>query len=190
MSNTIRQLRDLVPLRPMSMAEAMRIADLQASRLLSLLGIEVAPVPETAISDLPRVHVERMTPAPVSGAAQWSKGRWLIIVNGAEPWGRQRFSMAHEFKHVLDSPFIGYLYPTVKGQNAHDRAEQICDYFAACLLMPRAWVKHLYCNDGIQDLRRLARRFEVSAMAMQVRLLQLGLVEPPARCAAPPKVAA
>jgi Zn-dependent peptidase ImmA (M78 family) len=165
------------------MAEAMRIADLQASRLLAILNIEFAPVPETAISDLPRIHVERMTPAPVSGAAQWSRGRWLIVVNGAEPWGRQRFSIAHELKHVLDSPFIGYLYPTIDGQNAHDRAEQVCDYFAACLLMPRAWVKHLYYNDGIQDLRRLAHRFEVSIMAMQVRLNQLGVTEPQVRCA-------
>ena len=189
-TNIIRQLRDLVPLRPLTPAESMRVADLQAIRLLSLSGVEFAPVPEAVIADLPRVHVERMTPAPVSGAAQWSRGRWLIVLNGAEPWGRQRYSMAHEFKHVIDAPFINYLYPARKGQNAGDRAEQVCDYFAACLLMPRTWVKQSYCNEGIQDLRRLARRFEVSAMAMQVRLLQLGLIEPPARCAIGQKVAA
>src|SRR5580704_13272227 len=104
MTNVIRELRDLVPLRALSVAESMRVADLQAGRLLALLGIEEGPVPESAITELPRIQVERMTPSPVSGAAQWSRGRWLIVVNGAEPWGRQRFSLAHEFKHVLDSP--------------------------------------------------------------------------------------
>jgi Zn-dependent peptidase ImmA (M78 family) len=136
------------------------------------------------IADLPGVHVERMTPAPVSGAAQWSKGRWLIVVNGGEPLGRQRFSIGHELKHVLDSPFTHFLYPPRDGQSAADRAEQICDYFAACLLMPRAWVKSAYCNDGVQNVVRLARHFEVSVTAMQVRLLQLGIVEPRRRCGA------
>ena len=139
-------------------------------------------MPESVVADLPRVHVERMTPAPVSGAAQWSRGRWLIVVNGAEPYGRQRFSIGHEAKHVLDSPFAHFLYPPRDGQSATDRAEQVCDYFAACLLMPRAWVKSAYCNEGVQNVLRLAQRFEVSAMAMQVRLQQLGLVEPPRRC--------
>ena len=37
--------------------------------------------------------------------------------------------------------------------------EQICDYFAGCLLMPRPWVKRLYCSgtDTCQTwLKRLA----------------------------------
>jgi Zn-dependent peptidase ImmA (M78 family) len=190
MTSVIRQLRDLVPLRPLSVADAMRTADLQATRLLVLLELDHGPVPESAIADLPRIQVERMTPAPVSGAAQWSRGRWMIIVNGAEPWGRQRYSLAHEFKHVLDAPFIKYLYPARQGQSPEERAERICDYFAACLLMPRVWVKQLYFNEGIQDLRRLANRFDVSVTAMQVRLLQLGIVEPPARCGNRKKVAA
>lgn len=190
MTNIIRQLRDQVPLRPLTVAESMRMADLQATRLIGLLGLEHAPIPEKAIADLPRVQVERMTPSPVSGAAQWSRGRWLIVLNGGEPIGRQRFSLAHELKHVIDSPFIGFLYPACNGVSPHDRAEQVCDYFAASLLMPRRWVKQLYYHEGVQDLGRLARRFEVSVTAMNIRLLQLGLIEPPPRCAAPTTIAA
>ena len=183
MIGIIRSLRDSVPVRPLSMIEAMRVAELQANRLLQLSGLGAAPVPEAVIAQLPKIQVERMTPAPMSGATEWSHGRWLIVLNGAEPGVRQRFSLAHEFKHVLDNPFIRVLYPAVLGQSSADRAEQICDYFAACLLMPRAWVKRLYCDDGIQDLGRLAKRFDVSRMAMQVRLLQIGIVEPAPRCA-------
>jgi Zn-dependent peptidase ImmA (M78 family) len=42
--------------------------------------------------------------------------------------------------------------------------------------LKRAWV------EGPQDLRKLARRFDVSVQAMQVRLLQVGLIEPSPRC--------
>ncbi len=182
MNNVISQLRDLVPLRPLTTAEAMRVAELQATRMRRLLDITEPAFPESAISELPRVQVERMTPSPVSGAAQWSRGRWLIIVNGAEPNVRQRYSLAHELKHVLDNPFAKFIYPPKDGVTAYDRAERICDYFAACLLMPRAQVKHHFCEEGVQDILRLARRFDVSQMAMQVRLNQIGLRDQTRRC--------
>ena len=182
MTGVIRSLRDRVPIRPLTVIEGLGIAELQAAQLLQLSGIVKPPVPESVIADLPKIQVERMTPAPMSGATQWSHGRWLIALNGAEPKVRQRFSLAHEFKHVLDNPFITVLYPSIQGQTARERSEQVCDIFAANLLMPRPWVKSLYCDEGVQDLGRLAQRFNVSKMAMQVRLLQMGLVDPAPRC--------
>jgi hypothetical protein len=47
--------------------------------------------------------------------------------------------------------------------------------------MPKAWVKALYCHEGIQQLSILARRFGVSQAAMRVRLMNLGLIEPTPR---------
>lgn len=140
------------------------------------------PLPETAISELPRLQVERIFPAPASGATEWSHGRWLIVLNGAEPHVRQRFSLAHEFKHVLDSSFIRVLFPLVGDLTSHERAEAICDYFAACVLMPRIWLKRAWAG-GSQDVRTLSRRFDVSRQAtMRLRLQQVGLAEPGARC--------
>jgi Zn-dependent peptidase ImmA (M78 family) len=184
MSGTITSLRDLVPIRGLTFAESFRIAELQATKLRELAEIIEPPLPETAISRLPRVQVERMTPAPMSGATQWSHGRWLIILNGSEPLVRQRFSLAHEFKHILDNPFIDVLYPRIRGMSSAERAEQVCDYFAGCLLMPRAWLKKAWCS-GTQDVRPLARQFNVSNQAMQVRLLQIGLLDPAPRCQVP-----
>ncbi len=182
MAGIIASLRDIVPIRPLTIVESLHIAERQAMKFLELAGIEQPPVPERIITGLPRVQVERLSPSPVSGATQWSHGRWLIVLNGSENLGRQRFSLAHEFKHVLDNRFIGVLYPDSPPLMTREaRAEQVCDYFAACLLMPRPWVKRAWV-EGVQDLRRLARRFQVSQMAMQVRLLQIGLVEPYARC--------
>jgi predicted transcriptional regulator len=181
MTSTITALRDIVPIRQLTLAESLRIAELQAAKLLQLAGITEPPLPETAISQLPRIQVERMSPAPMSGAAQWARGRWLIVLNGAEPGVRQRFSLCHEFKHVLDNPFIDVLYPRIGSLSSAERAERVSDYFAGCLLMPRPWVKRVWVN-GSQDVGNLARTFHVSRQAMQVRLLQTGLIEPPGRC--------
>lgn len=108
-----------------------------------------------------------------------------MFINGAEPAVRQRFSQAHEFKHVLDNPFVHILYPATPGMSLHVRAEQICDYFAACVLMPKIWVRRAWATDRIQDLFKLARGFGVSQTAMRVRLLQLGLMESGPRCRGP-----
>lgn len=183
MTNHLATLRDMVPLRALTVTESLRIAELQANRFRDLSAVTVTALPETAISELPRMQVNRMIPAIAAGASQWSRGRWLIVLNGAQPLGRQRFSLAHEFKHILDSPFVKFLYPPTQGLSERDRREGVCDYFAACLLMPRMQVKKVWTS-GVQDLGSLARRFEVSRQAMQVRLEQVGLVEPPPRCLA------
>jgi Zn-dependent peptidase ImmA (M78 family) len=59
--------------------------------------------------------------------------------------------------------------------------EQLCDYFAACLLMPRPWVKRAYCG-GVQNVAQLASMFDVSQPAMQVRLSAIGLIDRAPRC--------
>ncbi len=189
MTGTITTLRDAMPVRPLTFAESLRIAELQASKFLAIVGATHPALPESAITNLPRVQVERMSPAPVSGATQWSHGRWLIILNGSETRGRQRFSLAHEFKHVLDNPFIDVLYPAKGDMTSVDRAEQVCDYFAACLLMPRLWLKRAWTS-GEQSTRSLARHFDVSQAAISVRLRQTGLVQAEARCEGPMRIAA
>lgn len=177
----VATLRDLVPIRPLTREEAMRIAELQAQRFHGLLGLTTGPVPESAIADLPRIQVERISPIPVSGSTHWASNRWLIVLNGAEPITRQRFSLAHELKHVLDHRFVDVLYRRCGAADQARWIEQVCDYFAGCLLMPRPWVKRAYFS-GIQDLAQLAARFGVSQQAMQVRLNQIGIVEPQPRC--------
>ena len=87
---------------------------------------------------------------------------------------RQRFSLAHEFKHILDDPLIDRLSTHLPAGQRHERAERLCNYFAACLLMPRAWVKRDWC-EGRQSTHDLARRYYVSYEAMTTRLSELGL---------------
>lgn len=182
----VARVRDLVPIRPLTRLEAMRVAELQAARFRELLELDDPCLPEEAIAGLPRVQVERMSPFPVSGATNWSHGRWLIVLNAAESATRTRFSLAHELKHILDHRFIDTIYEGTPQAERGRWIEQVCDYFAACLLMPRPMVKRLYYS-GIQRLPELAARFQVSQQAMQVRLNQIGLVDPPARCGGLPR---
>lgn len=177
----LASLRTVCPPRPLTQGESLRVAELQAAKLLELSGIERPPLAETIISNVPKVQVRRISPWPVSGCTDWAKGTWVIVVNGAEPEVRQRFTIAHEFKHILDYPFIDVLYPANLGMTPHQRAEKACDYFAGCLLVPRPWLKRAWVS-GLQDTAKLSRHFGVSQQAVQTRLLQTGLIERPGRC--------
>jgi IrrE N-terminal-like domain len=135
MRSPITQLRDSVPLRRLSSAEVLRVAEAQASRLLRLSGKTEPPVGEDIIAELPGIEIVRVTPSKVQATVLWSHGRWLILLNAAEPRGRQRLSLAHELKHILDHPFETILYARRDGSS--EQVEMVCDYFASCLLMPR-----------------------------------------------------
>lgn len=170
------RLRQLMPARPLSSAEGLRLAELQANRLLEWSGIDEAGTPTELVSGLPFVQVALRDDLPVSGLANWYKPRWVILLNSTEPGVRRRFSLMHEFKHILDHDSIGYRYPATWATSSERRAELAADYFAACLLMPKRLVKRRY-GQGLHDVAELAAEFGVSAVAMRYRLQQLGLME-------------
>lgn len=178
---TLTTLRDLMPPRALTQGQALRIAELQAQRLLELSGIKEPPVPASVITDIPKILVKRIVPWPVSGATSWTKGAWNVIIKGDEPYGRRRFTLAHEFKHILDYRSIDVAYPSTQFMSHRQRAEAICDFFAGCLLVPRTWLKNAWANTT-QDTKELAALFQVTPAAIQTRLLQTGIVERSPRC--------
>jgi hypothetical protein len=183
----IAGLRDLLPIRPLVYGEALRIAEQQAARFLDLSGVASPVVPESIFTDLPKFEVNRMSPFPVSGATQWVRGIWQVVLNGAEPATRQKFSLAHELKHVIDHPFVDRLYASFPEHDRANMVERVCDYFAGCLLMPKPWVEREW-HAGNQHLGDLAATFGVSQSAMHVRLRQIGLGVITPRCAVPGSV--
>lgn len=184
MTSLLADLRAVVPRRPLGLTEGLHVAEVQAQRLLAAVGIDDFPVPDTVVTEFPRVRVTRQGQLPISGSSHWAHGNWAITVNADEAHVRQRFTMAHELKHVLDAPSTPeLLYPAIRGQTSRRRTEQVCDFFAACLLMPRPWVKRAW-RDGNQSLAPLASHFNVSQAAMRTRLVALGLAETQPRCLA------
>lgn len=123
---------------------------------------------------------------PQSGSTHWTGSVWQITINAAEPFTRQRYTMCHELKHILDAPFDEFCYPDQPKQPAKQFAETVCDVFAANLLMPKRMVVRAFTSGAhFQDTNELAKLFGVSPKAMEVRLQDLGLQDRKYRCATP-----
>jgi hypothetical protein len=173
-------LRSFVPRRTLSSSEAVALAELQAAKLLQVADVTGPPVPvEEVATELLGIQVVRRADWPGSGLAVSVGTGWVVALKAEEAGVRQRFSLAHECKHILDDSHIDRLYLGA----SEEWVEALCNLFAANLLMPRAWIKADWASRGIQDVGRLARRYEVSWSAMNYRLDQLGLQAPRRRCA-------
>lgn len=179
--DVVNRLRGMMPQRPLGFHEALRLAEQQAWLLLELTGTTHPAVHERIITALPRIEVRRLAPFPTSGASHWSKGKWRVAINATEPATRQRFSLAHEFKHIVDHRDVDLLYAAFPAREREQMIERVCDYFAGCLLMPREWVMAAHAC-GTRHPTDLAQVFGVSPTAMGVRLNQTGLTKPGPRC--------
>lgn len=179
--SVLSSLRSLIPNREVhSLTEAKQVAEHQAIRLLQLHSIDAGPVPVEFIAELPKIEIE-LVEAPVSGASFWNGNAWVIQLNRHENYRRQRFTLAHEYKHIIDHNRADGLYLGSKEHTAAEQAEQAADYFAGCLLVPKKLLKRAYYG-GMQKTAELADHFQVSEAAMTVRLRQTGIAEPAPRC--------
>jgi predicted transcriptional regulator len=183
----LRELRAALPRRPLRVSEALLLAERQAWQLRWQLGYWMLPaVPTDVLRRLPfLIDVSFHAGLSRSGLATKTKQGRAIVLHAGERRVRQRFSLAHEIKHVLDDALLaelhGELYRDGGGFTATERAEQVCDHFAACLLIPKVTVRRDWTS-GQQHIERLARRYEVSTQAMRIRLEHLGLLDPVSRC--------
>lgn len=183
--SVLATLRTLIPNRDIeNFDEAKRIAEHQAAKLLALHGITTWPVPvEMIIEQLPKIRIEYCE-QPVSGATFWNGSEWVIQLNRYENKARQRFSLAHEYKHIIDHGRTQPLYGSRSTDQSSKYAETAADYFAACLLMPKVLLKRAFFS-GIQKPSDLAQIFGVSPTAMAIRLEQTGITERAPRCRTP-----
>ncbi len=170
-------LRALVPQRTLGYFESLLVAELQANRFLEVFEVAGPRVPSELVTELPRIEVSYEHDMPVGGSLHWENGQWVISLRAWESRTRQRFSLMHEFKHLLDHPYADRVYRRID----HDTIERVADHFAACVLMPKRWLKSEWFRSG-QNVSRLAPRLGVSAQALNLRLWHLGLATPTPRC--------
>lgn len=182
----LASLRAMIPRCELTFDDTKLVAERQAARLRQLLtqaGHDLSRGVDAAhLIALPRFRVVRES-LPTDGLSYWNRGEWLIVLNGDQRATRQRFTLLHEFKHILDHGASHRLY-----RNDWE-AERAADYFAACVLMPKPALKAAFCNLS-QNLHWLAGHFGASKEAVAVRLQQIGLIDPPQvftrqRCARP-----
>jgi Zn-dependent peptidase ImmA (M78 family) len=185
-TSVLAALRRLHPNRPLDLADALWLAELQANRLLQLRGAAGdVPVQTTIVTELPRITVEHDPDLPAdaaSGCSDWDYQRrtWVISLNPTEPRRRRRFTVLHEYKHILDHGSPGIRVDGSATSFQRPAAEVVADYFAGCVLMPKRLLTAAY-YDGIQRPADLAELFDVSEPAIRVRLGQVGLGETPQR---------
>ena len=143
--SVLASLRALVPNYPITLDEALRLAERQATRLLELCGGATVPVSTRIVSNQPRITVEPDPELPAhaaSGCSDWDSHRrtWIISLNPTESRRRQRFTVLHEYKHILDHPGPG-IRPSRQSYQ-RPAAEIVADYFAGCVLIPKTPARH------------------------------------------------
>lgn len=172
---TLASLRRLLPRRDITYAEAIMVAEQQANRLAAQWGHRA--IQESDILNLTRLDIVRATfgehptrgDAVHSGASRYHNGRWIIWLDASESETRQRFTICHELKHILDWP-----HQSSYRNLSQQEIERVCDHFAGCLLMSKSSIYRLW-GDGLRTPEALAAVFRVSLAAMKVRLRILRL---------------
>ena len=113
-------------------------------------------------------------PLKIYNGATWFLGnKWIIQLKASDTSTDKRFTLFHEAFHILVRCRAGPVF-RARGIKEGSFNELLADYFAACILMPRDWVKEKWAE--VKDLDRMAEIFDVPSPAMFIRLRQLGLV--------------
>lgn len=98
---------------------------------------------------------------------------FVVFVAENEPAVRQRFTAAHECGHfVLHKDSVGHRNEDnylLRSEGMSTRQEVEANKFAADLLMPRPLIEQAM-RAGITTPAALARHFQVSELAMSIRL--------------------
>lgn len=186
-TSPLASLRSLVPRRAVTFDEARHVAEQQARRLADLID-DPDGIQEHHITGMPRITVVHED-LPVSGMSHWNGHQWVITISTNDGLARQRFTLLHEFKHIVDHGSAPLLYTGTADASPAQQAEAAADYFAGCALVGKRELKSVWGN-GLQRVEDLAAHFGVSIPAIRVRLAQtrLNAVSDPApapRCARP-----
>ena len=173
----LTSLRRLMPIRRLAYYEHLLLAERQATRLLNILdqtepGANLDWLSDGSLGNITVVLEPRWRMEGLAGMTTWADDRWVVGINKGQPQARRRFTLAHEFKHVLDAHRDKITYQDI----SPEQRERIADYFAACYLMPKAMIRRAWTG-GLRDPEALAGLFKVSRQAMDKRLTYLQFID-------------
>jgi len=152
----------------------------------------VAPFPyENILDDREdlKIYFTELDDDLISGATLYENDEFTVLINSSKPGTRQHFSLGHELGHcflhadilreekaIIDSD-DALAGPRILYRQEHASDEQLereANAFAATLLMPAGLVRDGWA--AVADIEKLAQIFQVSVVAMSIRLTELGLV--------------
>lgn len=167
-------LQALIPRSSLERAEALAVAEVQATALLKLACVRKPPVPVLTLAHYLGVVTEHKRSAGALGHHERRGDRWYIGYGDLTPAARDA-TVAHHLKLILDEPFGDRLYPPSDAMPSQIRKHHVAEYFAVCLTIPGHWVEQSW-HDGEHDVEGLADRFGTSNEAMLFRVRALRLV--------------
>lgn len=165
--------------------------DAKVAELLRKNKVIKPPVPIDRIAENLGIEVN-FAPSndELSGALIRNDEGIVIGVNSQHHPNRQRFTIAHELGHYLfhkgihlhvDEDFL-VNFRDRRSSEAIDVEEIEANRFAAAILMPTAFVAHDAAKPRLKIdrayIQTLAEKYVVSARAMELRLLNIGLISP------------
>ena len=108
----------------------------------------------------------------------------IIVVNSKHPSTRKRFTIAHELGHYILNNRPQKCYAHRDSGEVYDQEEKDANSFASALLMPEddvrkyteAYNKEAFGNFYVGLIPDIARRYNVSLSAAEVRLKKLGII--------------
>ncbi|WP_377277224.1 ImmA/IrrE family metallo-endopeptidase [Rhizobium sp. R86522] len=137
-----------------------------------------------AIRDLGIEYFEEPLDDGVSGSIDLIDGKYEIRVNSNQSLQRRRFTAAHELAHYLlhrdllrQHGHLDRLFSSgqvVSGQTLSPAHEVEANKLAAEILMPERAVRDELVWSHY-DIEKIARQFQVSVPAMEIRLKVLGI---------------
>ena len=124
----LKSLRALIPTRDCTHDEALQIAERHASRFADLIAQAALDRPSDGIQlrhfdAMPRLRVV-FEHLPVSGMSHWNGREWIISIAEGDSPARQRFTLLHEFKHIIDHGYAHRLYTGSNRPGGLSAAEQ------------------------------------------------------------------
>ncbi|MBV1788403.1 ImmA/IrrE family metallo-endopeptidase [Marinobacterium sp. D7] len=139
------------------------------------------PVNPARIAERMGIQVVTESDSSISGKAEITPDGAFISFNPNDAEVRRRFTLAHELGHLAlnhvtpSSPCLRDPSQNFSLSN-YDAKESEANRFAAELLMPAKAIEILIEKRDITDFSELARQFNVSLLAMEYRLKNLGWI--------------
>ncbi|MFA5093481.1 MAG: ImmA/IrrE family metallo-endopeptidase [Candidatus Omnitrophota bacterium] len=102
---------------------------------------------------------------------------WVIHVNKKHHVNRQRYTIAHEIAHFCLHRQFKYRFEDeifFRGGESYDKEEMEANDFASSILIPEQELK-TKIRSGVRKIEELAEIFEVSTLALRIRVKSLGM---------------
>jgi hypothetical protein len=172
-TNSMDELRQHLPVRPVTVAGGLELAEQLASLLLALTGMSPRNNDVRRMTEELGVRIAVVNTLGVPIMNECIDCQWIIAMRGGGATTQQRFALARELWYVITEGRDD-LFSTTDPEKVQLWMRRCAEQFAVSLLVPAMWVYEAWARP-IRDTQHLSDYFRVPTPVMERRLRQLGL---------------